>query len=80
LERKRRTCFKIPGYEKTKRIFVSYSSKDRDIRELLVAGLDEHLKHRNSFNFHLWSDKEIDLGANWKTDIDNALKQSEAAI
>jgi hypothetical protein len=62
------------------KIFVSYSSKDRDIRELLVSGLNEHLADRSSFNFNLWSDKEINLGADWKENIDNALKQSEAAI
>jgi GTPase SAR1 family protein len=62
------------------RIFVSYSSKDRDIRELLVGGLNEHLATRESFNYDLWSDEKINLGANWKEDIDESLNQSDAAI
>jgi len=61
-------------------IFVSYSSKDRDIRKLLVSGLKEHLANRDSFDFHFWDDTAIDMGADWKENIENALKKSDAAI
>ena len=62
------------------RIFVSYSSKDRELCETLVSGLNEHLANRDSFNFHLWSDKEIDFGANWEDEIETALNSCNVAL
>jgi internalin A len=62
------------------KIFVSYSSKDKDLCELLVEGLKGHLTHKEGINYITWSDKEIDLGANWKEEIENAMKQCNAAI
>jgi hypothetical protein len=61
-------------------IFVSYSSKDRDLREILVEGLQSHLTHRKGFEYLQWTDKQIDLGADWKSTIEKALTESNVAI
>ncbi|MBD0287517.1 MAG: TIR domain-containing protein [Flavisolibacter sp.] len=61
-------------------IFVSYSSKDRDLKELLVEGLKNHLCHIPDFTFNFWSDKAIDTGGNWQKEIEDALAQSNAAL
>ncbi|MGD1890823.1 MAG: leucine-rich repeat domain-containing protein [Cyclobacteriaceae bacterium] len=61
-------------------IFVSYSSKDRDLRELLVEGLREQLHHRSGVEYNIWADDAIDLGANWKDDIEEALEKSDGAL
>jgi hypothetical protein len=62
------------------KIFVSYSSKDRELRELVVEGIKEHLTYRTKINYTFWSDKEIDLGANWKEEIEKTMKESNVAI
>ena len=61
-------------------IFVSYSSRDRELRELLVDGLKGHLTHRGDFEYQTWTDTQIDLGANWEDEINQALQQSNVAL
>ncbi len=61
------------------KIFTSYSSRDRDLKELLIDGLKSHLS-KTEFTYSFWSDKEIDLGANWKAEIENALQKSDVAL
>jgi internalin A len=60
-------------------IFVSYSNKDRELRELLVDGIKSHLDNK-TVKYKLWSDTAIDMGANWKAEIDKALQESKVAI
>ncbi len=67
------------GKKKIK-IFISYSSKDREIRELFVEELQTHLAHRKNFEYSQWTDTEIDLGADWEEEINKALKESNVAI
>ncbi len=62
------------------KIFTSYSSRDRDLKELLIDGLKSHLTKTQEFTYKFWSDKEIDLGANWKAEIENALEESHVAL
>jgi hypothetical protein len=62
------------------KIFISYSSKDRDLRQLLVDGIKDHLTHTPGFNFIFWTDKQIDIGDNWKEEIDDAIKSSDIAL
>lgn len=62
------------------KIFVSYSSRDRKLKKLLIDGLKSHLSNSVEFAYNFWSDKEIDLGANWKAEIENALKESHVAL
>ncbi len=61
-------------------IFVSYSGKDRDQKDLLVSGIEAHLKQRKGYKYAFWSDKEIDLGADWSSEIDRALQNCNAAL
>ncbi|AFM03178.1 TIR domain-containing protein [Bernardetia litoralis DSM 6794] len=65
-----------PKEKKKINIFVSYSSKDRDLREILQS----HLIHRKDFEYLQWTDTQIDLGADWKSTIEKALKGSNIAI
>ena len=62
------------------KIFVSYSSRDRKLKDLLVNGLQAHLSRAGELTYKFWSDKEIDLGANWKAEIENALEESDVAL
>ena len=63
LREKQKSDQPIPlSMKKEVNIFISYSSKDRDLRGLLVNGLREHLHHRKGFNYTLWADDGIDLG------------------
>gem|GEM_PF-3407056 len=61
-------------------IFVSYSSKDRDLRELLVDGIKGHLTHRGNFEYQTWTDTQIDLGSEWEAAINQAIQQSNVAL
>ncbi len=61
-------------------IFVSYSSRDRDLREILVEGIEKHLKQRSGYQYNVWTDREIDCGENWKQEIDDALSRSNVAL
>lgn len=61
-------------------IFVSYSGKDRDQMDLLVNGIEGHLKQRKGYRYSFWNDKAIDLGADWSSEIDGALEKCHAAL
>ncbi|MEO5684383.1 MAG: TIR domain-containing protein [Chitinophagaceae bacterium] len=62
------------------RIFVSYSSKDRKMRDLLVDGIKEHLAVKTDIQYSVWDDRQINMGANWQQDIDKALQTCRVAI
>ncbi|OUD13050.1 COR domain-containing protein [Thioflexithrix psekupsensis] len=62
------------------KIFVSYASQDRQLRQLLVDGLTRHLSHRADFTYNFWTDKDIVLGDDWQEEIDNSLKDTQAAL
>lgn len=62
------------------KIFISYSNKDRDLRVLLAEGVNEHLDQKREIKYNLWSDKEINLGDDWKEEIEKALKTSKVAL
>jgi hypothetical protein len=66
--------------EKLIKIFISYSSRDRELRELLIEGVKNHLTHRKKIAYELWNDMEIDLGADWKNEIETALLYCDVAI
>ena len=72
---------RIFSVEKLKKIklFVSYSSRDRTLRNLIMSGLKANLAHRN-FEYEIWADSEIDIGSNWKSEIESALMKSDVAI
>src|ERR1041385_7485976 len=58
-------------------VFVSYSSQDSEWRDRLLlhlAPLDTRA------TIHVWSDTQIDAGANWKEEIEKALRKAGAAV
>ena len=54
---------------RTRRIFLSYSSKDRDIAYKIASALQER-------DFNVWTDQEISLGSDWYDEIAGALKEA----
>jgi len=62
------------------KIFISYSSDDRNLRDELLYYLKGQLTDRGNFTYKLWNDKDIQLGDNWQEEIDNAMKESSGAI
>ncbi len=58
-------------------VFISYSSKDEKEKDLLMA----HLGVLESANLiELWSDDQIDAGADWKAEINRSIAQANVAI
>ena len=62
------------------KVFISYSSRDRKMRNLLVDGLKAHLKHKPVIQYSLWEDSQIDMGSNWQDKIEQALSNANVAI
>jgi hypothetical protein len=62
---------------KTPLIFISYSHKDEDWLELLVAQLGV-LQQNDRLKF--WTDREIGVGKYWFQEIEEALQSAVAAI
>lgn len=72
---------KVAGQSKKEiKIFVSYSSRDREMKDLIVDRLNAHLHNKPGIKYVLWEDKEIDLGADWQAEIDAALEKSRVAL
>ncbi len=62
------------------KIFISYSSKDRELREIFEEHLKVHLASA-TFNYEIvWSDVEIPAGVNWHNEIQSALQTSNIGI
>jgi len=74
------TFMKTETNKKEINIFVSYASQDRDLRQLLVEGLERHLKQNKHFKYHFWVDKDVLLGENWKRDIEKSLQETKSAL
>ena len=58
-------------------IFISYSHKDEKEKERLLSHL-EVLQHQKLI--HLWSDSQIEAGADWQQKIGEAITQADVAI
>lgn len=70
----------IGNTTRTIRIFVSYSNKDTNLVRLLVDRLQSHLLCRTGFDFHIWTDQSIDLGADWDAVIKREIEKSDLAL
>ncbi|MBK8081607.1 MAG: toll/interleukin-1 receptor domain-containing protein [Saprospiraceae bacterium] len=68
------------GSKKSIKIFISYSSKDRDLMEIITEGIKNHLVETKDYIFDWWDDREIDLGENWKIEIEKRVKESDVSI
>lgn len=66
--------------KKVIKVFVSYSSKDAGLQELLIEGLRVHLSTRRGYEFQIWSDKAIDMGGDWNADIKENIRNADVAI
>lgn len=63
-----------------KKIFISYSHQDK---EEWLERVKKHIKvltNYSELDFEVWDDKRINAGDNWKEEIQNALRESTAAI
>lgn len=60
--------------------FISYSKQDKDFFKLIVKNLKSHFGISTVFNYDLWDDREICIGANWHEEIQDAINKSDFAI
>ncbi|WP_338794113.1 leucine-rich repeat domain-containing protein [Bernardetia sp. MNP-M8] len=61
------------------KIFISYCSRDRDLRETFVDYLKIQLPSCTN-KYEVWTDEGINVGEDWDKQIQNALKESKIAI
>jgi len=65
---------------RTNKIFISYSSDDRDLRQIFEMRLKPYLQStRNKFD-NIWTDKQIPIGSSWNDEIQQALTESNIGI
>lgn len=70
----------IVTMDKKIKIFISYSSADRNLREIMYQRLSIYLKSTKNRFDPIWTDKEIPLGGNWDGVIQEALETSDIGI
>src|SRR5262249_44708694 len=58
-------------------IFVSYSNKDKKICHELLKGLDAAAE---ALKLKVWSDHQIPVGADWRAEIETALRRACVAV
>jgi GTPase SAR1 family protein len=63
-----------------KKIFISYSSKERELRAIFEERLKVYLKSTKNTFEDSWSDIEILPGEDWNESIQNALESSDIGI
>jgi GAF domain-containing protein len=61
-------------------IFISYSSIDRELLEVIKEKLDLHLRTVQNKYDDIWTDKEISVGNDWNEVIQDALSISGVGI
>ncbi|MEI7726922.1 MAG: COR domain-containing protein [Bacteroidota bacterium] len=64
----------------TNKIFISYSSADRNLRQIFEQRLKVHLASAKYKYDTVWSDVEIPAGSDWNEKIQTALNQSNIGI
>lgn len=65
-------------------VFISYAHTDNESSEPSKRWLDRLLEHLEPLNFQeqvqSWSDKDIEIGANWQSSIQLSLEEARAAV
>jgi len=64
----------------TNRIFISYSSDDRDLCQIFEQRLRKYLTSAKNKIEKVWSDVEILVGSDWNNEIQRALDLSDIGI
>jgi hypothetical protein len=62
----------------TPTVFVSYSHKDEDWKDKLLPHL--RILETAGLNVRIWEDRQIDAGAQWYPEIQQAMEQAVAAV
>ena len=60
-----------------KNVFISYSHKDEEYKNQLIAHLSGLVRNKI---IHLWDDRQIKIGDSWDATIKNKLEESDVAI
>ncbi len=60
-------------------LFVGYSHKDREWKEKITTFL-RVLEKAENVNFRVWSDNEIQLGADWEKEIVKTISEAKVAL
>lgn len=65
-------------------VFISYAHTDNESSDPSKRWLDRLLEHLEPLNFqeqvHTWSDKDIEIGADWQSSIQLSLEKARAAV
>jgi hypothetical protein len=64
----------------TNNIFISYSSIDRNLRQIFEQRLKVYLASAKNRFGTVWSDVEIPVGGDWNKEIQKALQESNIGI
>lgn len=73
-------CFFLAGRMTHKRIlFISYSHKDKVWLDRILAAFTERAQG-TPFAADVWTDRDIEIGDDWREKIDTALKQAYAGF
>src|SRR5688572_13372288 len=66
------------GTQRRLRLFICYSAEDADLKDHLVKHLRVLKRFRD--DVELWSDEQIQPGADWRKDVEVALDQTDVAL
>ncbi|MCC7506863.1 MAG: TIR domain-containing protein, partial [Saprospiraceae bacterium] len=66
--------------DQSKRIFISYSHKDEDPYKNELVNWFDSISGWGKTNFEYWDDRQIDAGANWKSEILETLNTSDIIV
>lgn len=62
------------------RWFLSYAREDRREKDSLLQRLQVRLANSKNYNFQHWHDGMVAVGANWQTELQQALQESQLGI
>jgi len=69
-----------PGDKRLVRYFVSFSQKDKRLKDDLLERLEERFAAAANYRFVGWQDQHIGLGSNWHQEIQAAIKDCDFGL
>src|SRR5712671_696258 len=79
VERTGQTAVELGGKRRV-RYFVSYSNKDRKLKDDLLRRLEDCFKIAKNYRFEGWQDREIELGSDWHEHIQTAIASCDFGL
>lgn len=72
--------YKIESLTNPINLFISYSTKDTMLKRHLEISLEPVLASNEKFKINLWSDVNLEIGKDWRKQIEVAIKKSEVGV